>query len=47
MRRRRPVAGDISCHRHVLVLTATPGTDSHQQLQLLSVIGTQLLSSGR
>jgi transcriptional regulator with XRE-family HTH domain len=30
----------------LLVLTATPGTQSHQRLQLLSVIGTQELASG-
>ena len=29
----------------LLVLTATPGTESAERLQLLSVIGTQLLSS--
>ena len=29
----------------LLVLTATPGTESHQQLQLLSVIGTQALGA--
>lgn len=28
----------------LLVFTATPGTEGHQQLQLLSVIGTQLMS---
>jgi transcriptional regulator with XRE-family HTH domain len=30
----------------LLVLTATPGTESHQLLQLLSVIGTQAMASG-
>ena len=29
----------------LLVLTATPGTESYEMLQLLSVIGTQALSS--
>ena len=29
----------------LLVLTATPGTESHQLLQLLSVIGTQAMAS--
>ncbi|OUM45288.1 hypothetical protein FJV46_14665 [Arthrobacter agilis] len=28
----------------LLVFTATPGTESHDKLQLLSVIGTQKLS---
>ena len=28
----------------LLVYTATPGTDSYQRLQLLSVIGTQRIS---
>jgi hypothetical protein len=27
----------------LLVLTATPGSDSHRQLQLLAVVGTQRL----
>ena len=31
----------------LLVLTATPGTESYDLLQLLSVIGTQELASGR
>ncbi|MDQ7877451.1 helix-turn-helix transcriptional regulator [Microbacterium sp. QXD-8] len=31
----------------LLVLTATPGTESYDRLQLLSVIGTQQLSAGR
>ena len=30
----------------LLVLTATPGTESHELLQLLSVIGTQAMASG-
>jgi len=30
----------------LLVLTATPGTESYEMLQLLSVIGTQALASG-
>lgn len=31
----------------LLVLTATPGTESHERLQLLSVIGTQQIASSR
>jgi hypothetical protein len=31
----------------LLVLTATPGTESYDRLQLLSVIGTQQLAAGR
>ena len=31
----------------LLVLTATPGTDSYDRLQLLTVIGTQEVASGR
>lgn len=31
----------------LLVLTATPGTESYERLQLLSVIGTQQLAAGR
>ena len=31
----------------LLVLTATPGTESYERLQLLSVIGTQEIASGR
>ncbi|TDN91515.1 helix-turn-helix transcriptional regulator [Microbacterium sp. BK668] len=31
----------------LLVLTATPGTESYERLQLLAVIGTQEISSGR
>ena len=31
----------------LLVLTATPGTPSHERLQLLSVIGTQEIAAGR
>ena len=31
----------------LLVLTATPGTESYEMLQLLSVIGTQALAAGR
>lgn len=31
----------------LLVLTATPGTDSHDRLQLLSVIGTQAVGTAR
>ena len=31
----------------LLVLTATPGTESYDLLRLLSVIGTQALASGR
>lgn len=30
----------------LLVLTATPGTDSYERLQLLSVIGTQAIAAG-
>ena len=30
----------------LLVLTATPGTESYEMLQLLSVIGTQSLGAG-
>jgi hypothetical protein len=30
----------------LLVLTATPGTESYEMLQLLSVIGTQALAGG-
>ncbi|MRG60769.1 helix-turn-helix domain-containing protein [Agromyces sp. CFH 90414] len=31
----------------LLVLTATPGTESHERLQLLAVIGTQAIATGR
>lgn len=31
----------------LLVLTATPGTPSHERLQLLNVIGTQALDGAR
>lgn len=31
----------------LLVLTATPGTESYERLQLLSVIGTQEIAAGR
>ncbi|PPG36393.1 hypothetical protein C5E10_00985 [Pseudoclavibacter sp. RFBG4] len=36
---------DPAQHQTLLVLTATPGTESYDRLQLLSVIGTQRLTS--
>lgn len=48
-----PVVGDLDLHcqslldpgqeQALLVFTATPGTDSHQRLRLLAVLGTQRL----
>lgn len=37
-----PVQGQV-----LHVLTATPGTDSHDKLALLSVIGAQDVTAGR
>jgi transcriptional regulator with XRE-family HTH domain len=34
---------DVSQSQHLLVYTAVPGSESHEKLQLLSVIGTQTL----
>jgi hypothetical protein len=38
---------DLDQGQVLLVLTATPGTEDHEKLQLLSVIGTQDIASGR
>jgi transcriptional regulator with XRE-family HTH domain len=41
------VLHDLEQGQLLLVFTATPGTESYDKLQLLSVIGTQLITSDR
>jgi hypothetical protein len=36
---------DLGQEQALLIFTATPGTDSHDKLRLLSVIGAQKLPS--
>jgi hypothetical protein len=38
---------DLDQGQTLLVLTATPGTESYEKLQLLSVLGTELLADER